>query len=140
MASSRRRSCISCKSSRTSECIKQWAFLNANTYLHPLKVQSYHRQAAELPRQSLCRPKKIWRPYRELWRPTNQALVGSSRPSVCRMLFPNFRRIFREFRSEEEERELTNAAFFKFCGFVTLVMGMLIGRTILLTGLSKASA
>ncbi len=48
------------------------------------------------------------------------------------MFFPNFRRIFREFRGEDEERELTHAAFFKFCGFLVLVAGMLLGRSVLL--------
>lgn len=46
--------------------------------------------------------------------------------------YPNFRKIFREFRSEAEERALTNQAFFKFCGFLTLVAAMLWGRRYLL--------
>lgn len=48
------------------------------------------------------------------------------------MSFPNFREIFRKFRGEEEEKALANSALFKFCGFVALVAGMLVGRKLLL--------
>lgn len=44
----------------------------------------------------------------------------------------NFRQIFRQFRSEEEEDKLANDALYKFGGFTLLVMAMLIGRRYLL--------
>lgn len=43
-------------------------------------------------------------------------------------MFPNFRKIFCEFRSAAEERIHRNGALFKFYGFVLLVVGMLLGR------------
>lgn len=44
------------------------------------------------------------------------------------MVVPNFRRIFASFRSELEEKQIANAAFFKFCLFVVVVVGMSVGR------------
>lgn len=48
-------------------------------------------------------------------------------------MFPNFRRIFCEFRSAAEERIQRNGALFKFYGFLLVVAGMLVVRTRLLS-------
>ena len=34
------------------------------------------------------------------------------------MPFPNFRRIYQTFRTPEEERNISNSAFYKLCGFI----------------------
>ncbi len=47
-------------------------------------------------------------------------------------MFPNFRKIYTQFRTEDEERQLANAAVFKFCGFVAMAGVILIGRHLLL--------
>ncbi|ORX82878.1 hypothetical protein BCR32DRAFT_326648, partial [Anaeromyces robustus] len=36
------------------------------------------------------------------------------------MNLPNFRQIYRESRTIEEEKSIKNNSFYKFCGFVTL--------------------
>ena len=46
-------------------------------------------------------------------------------------MFPNFRKIYTQFRTEDEERRLANAAVFKFCGFLTMAGVILIGRHLL---------
>ena len=47
-------------------------------------------------------------------------------------MFPNFRKIYTQFRTKEEERQLANAAVFKFCGFLTLSVILIVGRQLAL--------
>lgn len=43
-------------------------------------------------------------------------------------ILPDFRRIYQTFRTEEEERDISNSAFFKFCGFIASVVAFNIIR------------
>lgn len=47
-------------------------------------------------------------------------------------MFPNFRKIYTQFRTKEEERQLANAAVFKFCGFLAISAIIIVGRQIAL--------
>ena len=47
-------------------------------------------------------------------------------------MFPNFRKIYTQFRTEEEEKHLANAAVYKFCGFVVISAIFIVGRHIAL--------
>ncbi len=42
--------------------------------------------------------------------------------------FPNFRRIFQEYRTPEEEKRYANSALFKFCGYVAVCVGAIVIR------------
>ena len=53
---------------------------------------------------------------------------------ICKefLMFPNFRKIYTQFRTEEEEKHLANAAVYKFCGFVVISAIFIVGRHIAL--------
>jgi hypothetical protein len=42
--------------------------------------------------------------------------------------FPNFRKIFQDFRTPEDEKNISNAAVFKFITFVAIIVGMSVVR------------
>lgn len=43
-------------------------------------------------------------------------------------MFPNFRKIYTQFRTREEERVMANHAVFKLCGFGAISLVLLLGR------------
>ncbi|KJE92668.1 hypothetical protein CAOG_009690 [Capsaspora owczarzaki ATCC 30864] len=44
------------------------------------------------------------------------------------MALPNFRRIYREWRTEDEVRRINNATFFKLCAFVVACITITVVR------------
>jgi hypothetical protein len=50
------------------------------------------------------------------------------------MPLPNFRKIFQLHRTEQEEKELANAAFFKFVAFAGLVVAFNLAKSALRGG------
>jgi hypothetical protein len=42
--------------------------------------------------------------------------------------FPNFRKIFQDYRTPEEEKQIANSALFKFCGYVAVAVVAMVMR------------
>lgn len=56
------------------------------------------------------------------------------------MAIPNFRRIYSQFRSPDEEKSLSNQAVFKFAAFLSIILVMSIAKRNAFPGASEVSA